>query len=303
LVFSVKSGSANCQTNADGSRNCTGSIKVLPGTDNFIVTAYDQPPQNNQPAGKVLSTGTVSNLKLVAGETTQLPVVLEGVIASLSLSPPDTITEADGQTHVYSLGLNALDADKNYIVGNDPFSNTPAVSVLPGTDPGNTLSIAPSNPSVNPDPSLYFITYNGGTLTQATITASAPNVAATASADIRALTVEPASVIATVNVPFTLVATLPSFEGPYVASVDQPNLCQITNQPSAGYYASVPGGPVSINVTPIGPAPAQCIVFIVANVLGAPPPSALPTNLPTGSVTPMPGDDYVSFADVIEIGQ
>jgi hypothetical protein len=300
VSFSVAMNSNRCKVNAtDGSRTCTGTVNAPVGTDDFTVTAYDQPPSGNVPQGNVLSTGSVYNQAVKSGSTKQLNVVLGGVIAALSLAPPDTITEIDGLNHTYSIAVNALDADKNYIIGFDPFANKPTVSVLAGTDPNNTLTIATPAPSA--DPHTFYINYNGGQLSQATIVASAPNVSTTASADVRALDIVPqvfpVSSPAVQGQTATINASLPNFEGPYYAYSNVTTSCEVTNEPPSGYYATSPGAPVAIQFLPL--VSGNCIIYVEAAVLTGSPPTPFPSAVPTPLASP--GTYYASYAVTVNI--
>lgn len=169
-VASLAPGSPACAGNADGSSTCTVTVQAPIGNDDFIVTTYDQPPAGVTPQGNVLSTDAIS-FTVVYGQTnTVVGLVLNGVPASIVLSPPNFLVPA-GLTRTFTFNVDALDADGNYIIGPGNYTNPIALTIA--GDPNGTLSLS-TNTIDGPATTTVTGTYNGGTLPgTATITATA----------------------------------------------------------------------------------------------------------------------------------
>lgn len=145
------------------------------GTDTFTFATYDA--QNGQ--GNVLSRASVTqNIVLAAANT--VSATLNGVVASLSVSLSNPAPNA-GVPATVNVNVAAKDADGNTIVGPGDYS-TPVrlAATIPAAAESGTLSLSTT---AIPDPgTTATLTYNGGTLTAASIVASATGVSTVSTA-------------------------------------------------------------------------------------------------------------------------
>ena len=168
-VANLSTGSSLCTSNPDGSRTCTVSVLAPIGNDNFIVTTYDQPPLGTAPQGNILSTTTLQFV-IVAGQTNTVPLTLNGVPATIVLSPPGFLVPPN-QTNTFAFNVNAKDAAGNYIIG--PGNYTQPIALAITNDPSHTISLSTTS-IASPATTSVTGTYNGGSLPGiATITGSA----------------------------------------------------------------------------------------------------------------------------------
>lgn len=161
--------SPNCKSVTGGGTQCTVGFAASAGNDTFKLTMFDQTGGK----GNVLSTGTVA-ATLTSGESTSVPVVLDGVAANVSLVL-GTGTLPVGSTGSTSVIVQATDADGNIIVGPGGFS-TPVTLAISG-DKYNTLSL--SSTSVTSPGQVVTLSYNGGTNVGSTIVPSIGKTAGT----------------------------------------------------------------------------------------------------------------------------
>jgi virginiamycin B lyase len=141
-------------------------IAAPAGYDTFTIATYNA--QNGQ--GLLLSTANISQ-NIVDGAANTVTAVLNGVIASIKLSLTNP-NFPDGTSATLAISALARDADGSIILGTSDYAN-PITLVV--SDTNGTLGLAGkvlSSPS-----STASVTYNGGTLINGTLTASAgPNV-------------------------------------------------------------------------------------------------------------------------------
>lgn len=172
-VANLSSGSPLCTNSPDGSRTCAVTVLAPIGNDNFIVTTYDQPPSGSTPQGSILSTVTLQFV-IVAGQTNTVPLTLNGVPATIVLSPSGFLAPPN-QTNTFTFTVNAKDADGNYIIS--PGNYTQPVTLAITGDPNHTLSLSAYS-ITSPATTRVTATYNGGSLPgTATITGSATGAA------------------------------------------------------------------------------------------------------------------------------
>lgn len=151
VTASLTPGSPACPTPSPGNPLiCTVIVPAPVGTDTFAITTYDS---SNNP----LSTATVS-ATINAVQATQIPVTLNGIVASLVLvvanpSPSPYPTQIP-------LIVNAYDADGYQIIGPGNFENGP-ITITDSDTSGNT-NIAPA--TVNAPGQQSLIGYSGGPL-------------------------------------------------------------------------------------------------------------------------------------------
>ena len=164
VVANLTPGSPNCTTTADGTA-CTISVPANPGTDAFAVTTFD----NVNATGNQLSTGSISATIVAGQDNTTVPVVLGGVVNSLTLVLADPFAPAGSATTV---AVQAKDASGATIVGT--YDN--AVSLSAGS--GMTLGV--SSVSNSKDGAAVTVTPSGEQTAPVTISATGDGKTATA---------------------------------------------------------------------------------------------------------------------------
>jgi streptogramin lyase len=125
------------------------------GTDTFVVQTYDD--QNGQ--GNVLSRASITKV-IVAGAANSVAVVLNGVVASLSISFSNAAPNA-GVPATVNVNVAAKDADGNTIVGPGDYSVPVKLTVNDSTNSG---TLALSTTTIPNSSTTATLTYNGGTL-------------------------------------------------------------------------------------------------------------------------------------------
>ena len=143
------------------------------GTDTFAFATYDD--QNGQ--GNVLSRASVTQT-IVLGAANTVSAVLNGVVVSTSISLSNPSPNA-GQPATVNVNVSAKDADGNTIVGPGDYSTPIHLTI---SDPANSGTLSLSTNNLPNSATTATLTYNGGTLSSASIVASAtgvPNTAAT----------------------------------------------------------------------------------------------------------------------------
>ncbi len=169
--------SRGCSAIAGGGSQCTVTFAGSAGANVFALNMYDQTGGK----GNVLSTGNVS-ATLVAGQTTNIAIALNGVVASVSAAlNPSTLPV--GYANSVVAVVEARDAQNNIIVGPDGFSSPITLTI--GNDPYHTLSLtttpagsggmpqtAAQSVTVTAPGQLVTLNYNGGTNVASTVTPS-----------------------------------------------------------------------------------------------------------------------------------
>lgn len=265
-VADVSATSPYCTVDSDGSgdRICGIPITAPVGNDDFLVDGYDQPPKGGVVQGNELETGTAINVPIAQGGANQVNVTFDGIIAAVQIVPIWQTSQNDGQGHTYSFSVNAQDSDGYQIIDVTPFAN--ALSVVIQNDPNKTLSITP--PPQGTDPRFYTLNYNGGTVNDAQIVASASGVAASTTMDFTPLITNPNKLTVSISgqpQPFTAQMAVPADQTPQsyqyftVQSEEQANC---TVNPSGNDAAPwTNGNPVTFEVT--GVSGTGCSVYVV----------------------------------------
>ncbi|MGB6985429.1 MAG: hypothetical protein WBD74_05550, partial [Candidatus Aquilonibacter sp.] len=160
----------------------TGTVAVLnsPGTsltfnaatgsDTFFIQVFDEQNAQGNVLGQALVTQTVS-----AGSANVVSSIINGVIATVQITIPNASPKAGTPANV-RLNIDALDADGDVITGPGDF-NTPIQLSINDPSKSGTLSFSASE-LPNPGFAPVTLDYTGGTLVNATITASAGNATA-----------------------------------------------------------------------------------------------------------------------------
>jgi hypothetical protein len=190
-VADVSSTSPYCSTDTDGSgdRFCAVPVTAPPGTDDFLVDGYDQPPSGGKVAGNLLETGTDTGVSISASGANQVNLTFDGVVASVQMQPNWVTAPANGTTSTIPFALNAFDADNYTIVDTTPFENSLKISIA--NDPNGTMKII--KPGSGTNPSLYNLEYNGGALTDGQLVGTADGISSTSTLDLTPLVNSPNS--------------------------------------------------------------------------------------------------------------
>ncbi|HEV2737680.1 MAG TPA: hypothetical protein VGU66_03780 [Candidatus Elarobacter sp.] len=141
------------------------------GTDTFLFQTYDD--QNGQ--GNVLSRASVTQT-VVLGAANAVSAVLNGVVVTTSISLSNPNPNA-GVPATVNVNVTAKDADGNTIVGPGDYSVPIRLSI---SDPANSGTLSLSTNLIPNPGTTATLTYNGGTLSSASIVASATGVSNTA---------------------------------------------------------------------------------------------------------------------------
>jgi outer membrane protein assembly factor BamB len=255
--FDASPSSSTCRANSDGSRTCIFYITAPVGVDDFKVDLYDASPAGETDTGNLLGTGYALSQTIVAGSPNPLNLVIDGVVASLKLAPSSVVAIGNGTTQTFTAGVSLLDADSNVIIGTDPLATPVALSIT--GDPDRTLSL--STTSIDSGAAAGFtLTYNGGPLVNATLTASAgTNI--TSSIPVQAFEISPPALSFTATTPQTVTVSDAGYGGVVQALTSDPTCATVS--PASATPASA-GAPVSFTVTPV--TTSSCTVTIVGRV-------------------------------------
>jgi sugar lactone lactonase YvrE len=138
---------------------------LIPGTaEPFTIAAYD----GANGGGNLLSTGSL--VETIVPGLNIFAVTLDGVPASIQLALQDTAPAA-GTATTERLTVMASDADGNVIVGGGPYEQPIALS---SSDASGIVTVSPATVT-KPDQKVT-LTYSGGSIEGATISASASGV-------------------------------------------------------------------------------------------------------------------------------
>jgi len=150
---------------------CTGQIQAPVGSDTFAVTLYDM----QDAGGNKLSIGSLTQT-IVANQVNTVNVALAGVVAGLAVVlNPNTIPP--GPTATVGVTVNALDAGNNIIIGPGEAidaSGNPVTVTLSDSDTSGATML--SQTSFQVPVSGITLSYNGTTIPNPTISASAPGL-------------------------------------------------------------------------------------------------------------------------------
>jgi virginiamycin B lyase len=151
------------------SPSTTLTISAPAGVDTFVIQTFDE--QNGQ--GNVLSRAAIT--QTVALDTANvLSATLNGVVAALNVTL-GTPTPNAGAAASSTVVVAALDADGNTIVGPGDYSTPIKLAVV---DPSSSGTVSLSTTLVQTPGTPVTLTYTGGTLPSALVSASATGVPA-----------------------------------------------------------------------------------------------------------------------------
>ncbi len=163
---SITVGSSSAVT-VNCTATCSGTVNAPVGSDLFTVKLYDA----TNGGGNLLSSGSLTQT-IVAAQANSVNVTFNGVVASLSISAISTVTP--GTAGSVAVGVNALDADGNTIVGPGSYvdaSGNPVTIALSNSDSSGNSSL--SQTSVTQPTTGITLNYSANFDTNPTITESA----------------------------------------------------------------------------------------------------------------------------------
>ena len=147
---------------------CSGTVNAPVGSDTFSVKLYDA----TNGSGNVLSTGTLTQT-IVANTANSVNVTFNGVVASLQMSAFPTVTP--GTAGSVAVGINALDADGNAIIGPGSYvdaNGNPVTITLADSDTSGNSSFSQTTLTA-PPASPVMLSYTANFDANPTVTASA----------------------------------------------------------------------------------------------------------------------------------
>ena len=121
-VSNLTTTSPNCIAGSgDSNLTCTINFSSLPiGTDGFTVQTYGQPLAAGNPLSSIKTTAII-----VVGSVTNVPLTLQGVIASLAVNVASTLVPTVSSTNTAT--ISAYDASGAQIIGSAPYNDGPIV--------------------------------------------------------------------------------------------------------------------------------------------------------------------------------
>lgn len=160
----------NCAT-VSGGIQCTIAIGLTSGSYTGTISTYDGPIVSGSPTGNLLSQGQSVPISVTAGQTDNIPVVLDGVPASITIVPASGSTIVGStyggftlQSTAKAMTINAYDADGNVILGSGAPTYTAAA----------TGGITVTQPTLG-SPNQITLSGTSGQSGTLTVTAAAPN--------------------------------------------------------------------------------------------------------------------------------
>lgn len=159
----VSASSSLCTAATGGGRNCTVSAVAQPGSDEFTITAYDQP--NGQ--GNAIAQGAVQ--ATISTQPTTVNIAVTGKIVKLAISLSNAFPPV-GTAATANVVVTGLDVDGNVVLG---AYSSPVL--LQNSDTSGATSLSSSSVANSSTP--VTLSYTGTTaLASATITASLSGV-------------------------------------------------------------------------------------------------------------------------------
>ena len=149
----------------------TLTIDAPVGTDTFAFATFDA--QNGQ--GNVLSRASVTQA-IAAGTANAVSAVLNGVVASVTIALSNPSPNA-GVPATVNVNVAAKDADGDAIVGPGDYSTPIHLAI---SDPAASGTLSLSTTTIPNAATTSALTYTGGTLVSASVTASGTGITSTA---------------------------------------------------------------------------------------------------------------------------
>ena len=166
IVINLGPNSPNCVHSGGGS-TCSVALSAPVGVDTFAESLY----ATTNATGAVLSK-SVTSATILAGKANVVSLVLNGVIASLSLALADA-TPPQGIAAQIGLAVTVKDASGATIIGNDPFVNP---VTLTDSDKSGITGLSKTLLNSPADNVGLTVSYNGQPLSSATFSAISTGV-------------------------------------------------------------------------------------------------------------------------------
>jgi virginiamycin B lyase len=138
------------------------------GLDTFLIQTYDEQNALGNVLSKAFVTQTVSG-----GSANVVSSILNGVIASLALNV-SPLQPAAGTASTMTVSATGYDADGNVIVGPGTYAQPIQLSI---SDPTNSAALSLSTLALQSPGSTATLSYNGNTLTTASVVGTLAGVA------------------------------------------------------------------------------------------------------------------------------
>ena len=170
--FDTTATAPGCTTDIAGNVTCVESVNVSVGADVFNVTSYAGAGET----GAKLSTGFIAQ-SIVASQANSVNFTLNGIVASISISPITSSVYGNNGPQTDGITLKAFDAANYAIIGSATYSSPITLAIVPSS-PNVTLS--KTTIATPADTQNLSLTYNGPFPFNAnntiTVTASASGV-------------------------------------------------------------------------------------------------------------------------------
>lgn len=165
VATDLSASSGNCTPSTGGGRICNVLAVALVGSDDFVVTTYDQVPVHNAfpPSANVLGEASLLDQTIKATTNPAIPIYIGGLIATIGSSQP-YVSASVGSPQTIALSISAEDFGNQPIGGGakSPYANpmTATLTELGGSGnatlllngtavSGNTATLASSADSVS----------------------------------------------------------------------------------------------------------------------------------------------------------
>jgi streptogramin lyase len=161
-IADVSATSSLCKAASGGGRDCTVNVVAPNGSDQFTLTAYDQP----NAGGNAIAQATIQ--ATISAQPTTVNVAVAGTIAKLAIALSNQYPPVGAATTV-NVTVTALDADGNAVLGAYGTPISLQDSDTSGATSLSAITIASSSTAVT-------LNYTGAEFMSATITASMSGV-------------------------------------------------------------------------------------------------------------------------------
>ncbi len=159
----LSASSSWCKAATSGGRSCTIGVTAPSGTDQFTITAYDQP----NGSGNAIAQGTIA--ATVSSQTSTVNVTVAGTIAKIALSLSNPYPPV-GTAATANVVVTGYDVDGNAVLG-----AYPSAVKLQDSDPTGATSLSATTVADSSTP--VTLNYNGATpFGTSTITATLTGV-------------------------------------------------------------------------------------------------------------------------------
>lgn len=236
VVTKIGYGQPGCTASASQPLSCTVSMAVpSQAYDTLTVATYSSQNGSGTPLSQTTLTQTFA-----ANQTTNVPLSLGGVVASVAMSPSVINTVQGAARTEYILSVTAKDASGAVILGTTPFQSP--ISVAVQGDANGALSIS-QNTITGPGIPLQVYYDGTKTLSQGQVVASA-GLMGTATTTVIPLSFSPGSkTIQMGSGAQSISVSEAQFTGQFTATVDLPQIA------TANVVSTGPGT-ATVNIVP-----------------------------------------------------